>query len=43
MGFLDWLKALITSDASLQSDKKYQKESDEEEEEIEELIAIDII
>lgn len=43
MGFLDRLKALITSDASLQSDKKRQKESDEEEEEIEELIAIDII
>lgn len=43
MGFLDWLKSLITSDASLQSDKKRRKKSDEEEEEIEELIAIDII
>lgn len=43
MGFLDWLKALNTSDAPLQSDKKRRKESDEEEEEIEELIAIDII
>jgi hypothetical protein len=43
MGFIDWLKALITSDASRQSAKKRRKESDEEEEEIEELIAIDII
>lgn len=43
MGFLNWLKALITSDTSLQSEKKRRKESDEEEKEIEELIAIDII
>lgn len=43
MGFLDWLKALITSGVSRQSAKKRRKESDEDEEEIEELIAIDII
>jgi hypothetical protein len=43
MGFVDWLKRLFASDASRQSGKKRRKESDVEEEEIEELIAIDII
>ncbi len=43
MGFFDWLRKLFMSDSAPQSHKNRGREDDEEEEEIEELIAIDII
>ena len=43
MGFFDWLKALFTTKTSPSAEKRRQRNQDEEEQEIEELLAIDII
>jgi len=45
MGFIDWIKELFSSQSqtSHPTDKERKRINDEEEEEIEELIALDII
>ena len=43
MGFIVWLKTLFVSNTPSQSENKRRNVADDEEEEIEELIAIDII
>jgi len=43
VGFFDWLKALFTTHTSPSSEKRRLMKEDEEEQEIEELLAIDII
>ena len=43
MGLFDWVTQLFTSKAAHQSEKERRRMDKEEEEEIEELIAVDII
>ncbi|OPX67159.1 MAG: hypothetical protein A4E37_01636 [Methanoregulaceae archaeon PtaB.Bin056] len=43
MGFIDWIAQLFTSRSSYPSEKERKRIDDEEEEEIEELVALEII
>jgi hypothetical protein len=43
VGFFDWLKTLFASNAPSQSEKKHRTMEEDDEEEIEELVALDII
>jgi hypothetical protein len=43
LGILDWIKGRFSTKPSSRSEKRRQRTEDEEEQEIEELLAIDII